>query len=342
MFKPWFLLMLALLSAACSQPASVTDNDAAVQAEITTGSDEGGAVSAAQVGVRPVPADVLSETNWPPAQVGAGEALISCGPDNADEDVGEPLVSLEFFDLVDALTPCREQGVVRLHYSGKIDADFTTLVERVAAMATRMEIDKRILDIDSAGGRVEDAMRAGDSIGGSHWTIRVREDALCHSACVLVLAAGDSRLISGKVGIHRMVRIGSQATSRIELSQELKEVHTHMKDYLERNGASVAVADLMMTVPSRQLRILTDVELTQFGLQNTNAAQDDLERIQLTRKCGESFVRRKDAFAQAFDNECTASEPGLEAMNDCGLALEKRFGFPDAKCPAESPLSEYQ
>lgn len=341
MFKLWILLLVCLVSAC--QRAPDADADAKkVQVETATSGDEGGAVSAAQVAVKPVAADVMSGTNWPPAQLGSGEASISCSADYADEGDGERLVSLEFFSLVDALTPCRESGVVRLHYQGKIAADFTALVERVAAMATRMEIDNRILDIDSAGGRVEDAMRAGDSIGGSQWTIWVREDASCHSACVLVLAAGDTRLISGKVGIHRMVRIGSTATSRRELNRELRDVYAQMKEYLERNGAAVAVADLMMTVPNRQLRIMADAELTQFGLQGTNAAQDDLEHIQLARKCGDAFVRRRDEFALAFDSECTAAKQAVEAMNECGLSLKKRFGFPDAKCPAESPLSEYQ
>ncbi|MFD0740491.1 hypothetical protein ACFQZQ_14500 [Lysobacter koreensis] len=348
MCKPRFwltasaLLAWSLLAACSRQPGSSEDPAAAARVEVATSADQGGAVSAAQVEAKPVPADVMSGTNWPPAQLGAGEAWIGCSADASETDNGQPLHSLEFFALVDALTPCRDAGVVRLRYVGKIDAGFTALVERVAAMATRMDIDTRLLDIDSAGGQVEDAMRAGDAIGAAHWAIQVGDQAVCHSACVLVLAAGDTRTIAGKVGIHRMVRIGSTATSRRELSQELRDVYAQMKDYLERNGAAVAVADLMMTVPNRQLRILGDGELAQFGLQGTNAAQDDLERIQLTRKCGDEFVRRKDAFAQAFDAECATPKQALEAMNDCGIALRERFGFPDAKCPSEGPLARYQ
>ena len=100
------------------------------------------------------------------------------------------------------------------------------------------------------------------------------------------------------------------------------------------------VADLMMTVPNRSLRLLTDDELRQYGLDGINAVQDDLERIRLTRKCGEEFVRRKDAFLGAFDQECKREGSELEAVNSCGQALTQRFGFPDATCPDESPLSE--
>ncbi len=30
----------------------------------------------------------------------------------------------------------------------------------------------------------------------------------------------------------------------------------------------------------------------------------------------------------------------MESINSCGQALKQRFGFPDAVCPDESPLSE--
>ncbi|WP_209021528.1 hypothetical protein, partial [Proteus mirabilis] len=193
---------------------------------------------------------------------------------------------------------------------------------------------------DSSGGQVESAIVAGDSIGESGWTIWVREGSICHSACVFVLAAGDNRLLSGKVGIHRMMRISSKATSRAELNRELHEVYDNVKDYLQRNGVAVGVADLMMTVPNRSLRLLTPDELRQYGLDGTNAVQDDLERIKQMRACGDDFVQRKDAFLVAFDQQCKREGADMESINSCGQALKQRFGFPDAVCPDESPLSE--
>jgi len=157
---------------------------------------------------------------------------------------------------------------------------------------------------------------------------------------VFVLAAGDNRLLSGKVGIHRMMRISSKATSRAELNRELHEVYDNVKDYLQRNGVAVGVADLMMTVPNRSLRLLTQDELRQYGLDGTNAVQDDLERIKQMRACGDDFVQRKDAFLIAFDQQCKREGADMESINSCGQALKQRFGFPDAVCPEESPLSE--
>ena len=341
LLKTCAIVLYGLVLVACNREAPVAAPVVTEPAEAITSGNRGGAISSDSTDAQPLTDAVLKGSTWPAARVRFGEAMISCDPDYSVAGDGKPLVNLGYFSVLDAMSECRERGVVRLHYRGKIASDFTALVRRVASMAARMEIDKRILDIDSSGGQIEDGIRAGDAIGATHWTVWVREDSVCHSACVLVLAAGDNRMISGKVGVHRIIRLASTATTRAGLEQELRAVHAQIKDSLARNGVDVAVADMMMTVPSRDLRLLTEPELEQYGLSGSNAVQDDLERIRLLRKCGEEFVYRRESYARAFDRQCTAPGDDVEAMNACGLALRGRYGFPDAKCPVESPLSEY-
>src|SRR5690606_32699300 len=131
------------------------------------------------------------------------------------------------------------------------------------------------------------------------------------------------------------------ATTRRELNAELGAVYDRVRAYLARNGAAVAVADMMMVVPNRSLRMLTAEELQRYGLDGVNPAQDDLDRLRLMRKCGEDFVRRRDSFVRAFDSRCKAPETDLETLSECGLELRASYGFPDGSCPAESPLSEF-
>lgn len=334
------LVALCVALAACNPKAG----ESAAVVEVATSGDRDanfGAVSVDEPAPVKSDPDIASTTDWPAMELKSGVASISCELEYATAGDGEPLVNLGFFSVLDVMSACQEAGVVRLRYQGKIASDFTALIERVAAMANRMEIPKRVLDIDSSGGQVEYAMRAGDMIAESQWTIWVREDAICHSSCVLVLAAGDNRLISGKVGIHRIIRLESEATTRAELSRELQDVHAKIEEYLSRNGVAVAVADHMMTVPNRSLRLLSDDELEQYGMGGINAAQDDLDRIRLARKCGEDFVRRRDDFFRTFDRTCMVRDQDVEAMNSCGLELRERYGFPDRKCRADSPLSEY-
>lgn len=332
------LVGLGLLLAACSPtppaaPATITTEAAA---------DGDHLVSIEQPATPPAPLPAAEKSQWPAAALEQGQARLACVTDYTGESGDGALVeSLERASLEAALAPCAGTGLLRLRYAGKINDGFAELVRRLALLADQAGIDRRILDLDSSGGQVESAIRAGDVIGESGWTIWVREGSICHSACVFVLAAGDNRLIAGQVGIHRMMRISSTATTRAELSQELQDVYANVKDYLQRNGVAVAVADLMMTVPNRSVRLLTPAELREYGLDGTNAVQDDLDRIRQMRTCGDAFVRRKDAFLVAFERECRQDpQQDVEQATACGQALKQRFGFPDPACPQESPMAE--
>ncbi|HWU71474.1 MAG TPA: hypothetical protein VN017_08990 [Pseudoxanthomonas sp.] len=339
------LLIACLLIAACrpSQPEAVANKSKTIE---VANPEEGGAVSTAPVEKtpsqkRPAPRREEPKLDWSPLSLAAGEASLSCELDYAGQGDGEALTDLDRQSLLAVMAPCVERGVLRLRYTGKIDAKFTALLQRVVHVADELKIGKRVLDLDSVGGMVEDAIKAGDVIAGSHWTLWVREGAVCHSACVLVLAAGDMRMIRGNVGIHRIIRMSSTATTRAQLNEELRAVYGRVRDYLERNGAAVAMADQMMSVPNRNLRLLSTDELQWYGLDGVNPVQDDLDRLRLMRECGQDFVTRRDAFIRAFDNRCRSEVAGLEALSACGIELRKQYGFPDKTCANESPLSEF-
>lgn len=345
MRKSWSLLLAYVLLAGCQREPSNGENGVR-NGELEQG--VGGAVSTAPIDPAAPPETAPAvpapspggAIDWSPLQLENATVGIHCNLDYQHvEEV--PLVDFSREHLQQALAPCAEPKVVRVRYRGRIDRGFASVMERLAVTADELGIDKRVLDVDSAGGLVEEAIRAGDYIAESHWTIWVREDSICHSACVLILGAGDTRVIAGKVGIHRIIRMSSTASTRAELNAELNAVYQRVRAYLERNGVAVAVADLMMAVPNRRLRVLTGEELRLYGLDGVNPVQDDLDRLRLLRKCGEDFLKRRDAFLRAFERRCQADGDGIVALNECGLELRPQFGFPDGVCPAESPLSEF-
>ena len=340
------LLLIACLSFVACRPVERETTASQSKTIEIANPEEGGAISTAPVEKVPAttPAARKPEPpalDWSPLSLAADEAWLSCELDYAGQGDGQPLLDLDRKDLLAAMAPCVGRGVIRLRYAGKIDANFTALLQRVVAVAGELKIGKHVLDLNSVGGLVEDAMKAGDVIADSRWTLWVREGSVCHSACVLVLAGGDVRMIRGRVGIHRIIRTSSTATTRAQLNEELRAVYGRVREYLERNGAAEAMADQMMSVPNRNLRLLSAEELQWYGLDGVNPVQDDLDRLRLMRECGQDFVARRDAFIRAFDNRCLNGNDDLDALNACGVALRGEFGFPDKACADESPLSEF-
>ncbi len=343
------LLTCLSLLPGCNRPATTgpAEQPGQIRTQTVASPEEGGAVSRAPV-VTSLPAapattappPVPRAADWSPIQLASGQAWIDCGLDYRRGD-GEPLSSPTRANLRHLIEPCRPGDVLRLRYRGKIANDFTALVERVTRVADSLGVESRVLDLDSTGGQVEDAVRAGDWIGANHWTIWVREDSVCHSACVFVLAGGDSRRLAGRVGIHRIIRLSSTATSRTELNTELQAVYSTVREYLERNGASPLLADVMKTVPNRSLRLLTPDELALYGLDGNNAAQDDLDRVRLLDKCGDDFMRRRDAWCARLRRALPHAGRGVRAQ--CVRpAVAPRFRFSRRRLPGREPAGRIQ
>src|SRR5690606_20569894 len=135
----------------------------------------GGAISSPEVVTEPLDEAVLAGTRWPAATLTSGKAWGGCSTDYAADGDGEPPVDLGYLSARAGTEPSREAGIVRPRYEGKSASDPADPAKRVTAMAGRMATDKRILAIDSAGGQVEDGIRAGDAIADAGWTTWVRE-----------------------------------------------------------------------------------------------------------------------------------------------------------------------
>jgi hypothetical protein len=338
------LLVCVILASACERSHEF-ESGTTVTNGILDPTGGGGAVSTAPVVPDPIPplpgTPGAEQIDWSPLAMTQGAVRISCELHYREDPDETPLTDFSKDGVRAALEPCGDRGVARVIYRGRIDGDFASLIERITVTADALDIDKRLLDVDSAGGQIEGAMRAGDYIAETQWSIWVREGAICHSACVFILAAGDVRMIAGQVGIHRIIRMSSTATTRAELNEELQAVYARVRGYFERNGAAPAVVDLMTAVPNRSLRLLSTDELKLYGLDGANPAQDDLDRLRLMRKCGEQFVARRDSFIRAFERQCKLPDTELDAINECGLKMRVEFGFPDSICPQESPFAEF-
>lgn len=247
-----------------------------------------------------------------------------------------------------------------ISYSGEIDRSLLTLIRNMAddadsydeARATVCRNNRGedgfcsdvrpkaiALFIDSPGGDAEAALEISEIISNRPWQIFVRREERCYSACVFLLAAARERVVLGEVGIHRIYPSGSVAATTGELARDLDAIVTRAKALLQRNGVNPSLVDDMMSVPSSDVRILTWEEQDAYGLGHDNAAQVDLERLGLERRCGTEFVQRLQQ-AQAHARRCETSfwwRGAYREFATCVNTANRQLGFPDATCPNDGP-----
>lgn len=143
-----------------------------------------------------------------------------------------------------------------------------TLIMRGAIAAdlsktlARYDFDR--LQVSSPGGLVVEAMAAGEALRAGGKAVEV--GAECLSACVLLLAGGQTRsaLQQAKIGVHRFY--GSKQTYSprdIEVSQVLS---SEIIRYLDRMGVDQALFHAMAAVPSNDMAYIPHDTLRRWRL----------------------------------------------------------------------------
>jgi hypothetical protein len=121
------------------------------------------------------------------------------------------------------------------------------------------------LYLNSGGGDVDAAMRAGEIARAYHVTISIPLDSSCASACVLLLVGGPSRIVIGRVGIHRPY--SSTYSSSLSVSdQRYRAVNAAVEKYLRAMNMPARLIEVMNAVSPDQIRWLTESEADEFGI----------------------------------------------------------------------------
>jgi hypothetical protein len=151
------------------------------------------------------------------------------------------------------------------------------------------------LSIDSDGGDVEAAMKCGEIARKYHVSISVPRNASCASACVFLLVGGSSRLVVGRVGIHRPYSTG-YSQSLADSEQRYRTLNAAVAQYLGAMNITPRLIDAMNAVPSDEIRWLTKDEMNAMGLGVPDPIWQDrsdtlwAERYGLTKQ---EYYRRK-------------------------------------------------
>ena len=123
-----------------------------------------------------------------------------------------------------------------------------------------------IVYLNSVGGDVNEAMAIGMRLREFQTMTIVDSKASCVSSCVLILASGVQRSVSGKVGIHRPYIGNDKAITEVEQKANYLKIEKYVKDYLSYMNINTSLYDVMFRIPPEKVRFLNDRELQDFGL----------------------------------------------------------------------------
>jgi hypothetical protein len=164
--------------------------------------------------------------------------------------------------------------------------------------------------LDSPGGDVLEAMRIGRVVHERFMLTKVLRE--CSSACVLILAAGATRIVGdhAHLGLHRPAfdSINFANLSSDQARKKYNAMIESVRRYFDEIGADREVLHLMLQTPSSDVHSLTDAEIDRLSLRGSDPAWAEhgdalgsqmygAERWQIKKRCIERAKNWDDVHA---------------------------------------------
>lgn len=173
-------------------------------------------------------------------------------------------------------------------------------LRRLAAVMARYSatFPKRLISyqLNSLGGDIATAMEMGRLLRANEAMGSIGFNSTCASACVFLIVGAPSRVVLGRVVVHRPYStfVGERTTADAQRQADITK--KAIREYLEEMNVPTLLADLMDSVPPYEGHILTESELALFKLNGPDPVYEDKWDARAAGKLGisrQEFVRRK-------------------------------------------------
>jgi hypothetical protein len=131
------------------------------------------------------------------------------------------------------------------------------------------------------------ALELGRYLRSIEANVLVVPDARCASACVIILAGGSRRTVSGTVGIHRpfIERSIRDVTAR-DVKDVAEQMRATLRSYFQEMNIAERLADDMMVIPSTRMKWLTRSEVDTYGLGADDPVLVETRALRRAKKYG--------------------------------------------------------
>lgn len=176
----------------------------------------------------------------------------------------------------------------------KEDADL--IKKRVAAFQQEAGDKGYMISLNSVGGDLMAAIEIGKLARKIKAMVMVDSGANCMSSCVFILAGGLGRIVEGQVGIHRPYDPYAKEASEVAVKSYYARLRQVATDFLDSVNIDKNLYDAMMRIPPEQIRILSENELSVYGLSSNDPYFEEASAISEAKKYGISrleYAKRK-------------------------------------------------
>lgn len=224
-------------------------------------------------------------------------------------------------------------GQVVIYFTGVIApgdaksiADLHNLVSvDIKNRGKNTESKEPILNINSKGGNVTEAMKIGRWIRQVQGQVAVGFDSECFSSCIYVLAGGMRRWALGEIGIHRPFLISSTTK---DYGAVMRSVLEQSRKYFFEMNIPEKLADDMFAVEPEYNKILSQQMLTQYRLDQIDIGLKEKQSIEEANRLGlsrQEYNARRARFLNDL-NECALLRP-VEKIQTCATNSLRKHGL---------------
>ncbi|MBE0448947.1 MAG: ATP-dependent Clp protease proteolytic subunit [Actinobacteria bacterium] len=221
-------------------------------------------------------------------------------------------------------------GIVSLDLVGEIKSeDYEVLVDSLRGISEAIADSKRngsiLLNLNSYGGSVSAAIKIGHLLSDyKNTNTSVQPESICASSCVLILAAGETKKIFGKVGIHR-IRFVDDRIAKLSKEEYRKEYDSAMNElvsYLKKMGIRASLAEDMMQYSSDEVYYLSDKDIEHYRLNQQNPYVFEQEKLKQISRCGDDWYQLKLQLDEVAKSKCA----GLASENEYYKCFDSVYG----------------
>lgn len=149
------------------------------------------------------------------------------------------------------------------------------------ALATRANAGQRVtlVNLDSTGGSVFDALEIGETFRASGIATHVGENAVCLSACPYILASGNTRSAAptARIGVHQHSFGENTILPSFLAVEDVQRGQAEVMAYLAKMGIGLGVMEHAMRTPPEQIYLLSPEELSEYAFVTDTGAEPAAE-----------------------------------------------------------------